>query len=48
MERIKSIVVCSLLLGLLALSGCVSAGIGVGGHGVGAGVTPLSAGVWVE
>jgi hypothetical protein len=38
----------ALLVGLLILAGCVSAGIGIGGHGVGATVTPLSAGIYAD
>ncbi|MGH7769349.1 MAG: hypothetical protein ACREQP_18035 [Candidatus Binatia bacterium] len=37
-----------LLLGLLIISGCVSAGVDIGRHGASAGVTPLSAGVEVH
>lgn len=48
MKRIKSLSLISLLLGLLAMAGCVSAGIGIGGHGVGATVTPLSADVYAD
>jgi hypothetical protein len=38
----------ALLAGLLIMAGCVSAGIGVGGHGAGAYVHPLGGGVYVE
>jgi len=37
-----------LLLGLLIISGCVSAGVDVGGHGASAGVAPGAAGVEVH
>jgi hypothetical protein len=47
MRKVQSIAIASLLIGLLSLAGCISAGIDVGGHGVGAGVAPLGAGVAV-
>lgn len=45
MKKAKLVAIASLLIGILSLAGCISAGIDVGGHGVGAGVAPLGAGV---
>jgi hypothetical protein len=45
MKSFKYVVMTSLLAALLSLAGCISAGVEVGGHGVGAGVAPLGAGV---
>jgi hypothetical protein len=47
MNKIKLLVL-PLLLGLLIMSGCVSAGIDVGGHGGSVGVAPLSAGAEIH
>jgi hypothetical protein len=47
MKKAKLLVV-PLLLGLLILSGCVSASVGVGGHGAGVGVHPFGAHVYVD
>jgi len=47
MNKIK-LLVAPLLLGLLIVSGCVSAGVDVGGHGASAGVAPGAAGVEVH
>jgi hypothetical protein len=47
MKRVKYVVIASIIAGLLSLNGCISAGVDVGGHGVGAGVAPLGAGVEV-
>src|SRR5262249_36543039 len=45
MKKARVVAHASLLIGILSLAGCISAGIDVGGHGVGAGVAPLGAGV---
>jgi|GEM_PF-2194050 len=47
MKKAKFAAIASLLIGILSLVGCISAGVDVGGHGVGAGVAPLGAGVEV-
>ena len=47
MRSAKLVAIASLLIGLLSIAGCISAGVDVGGHGVGAGVAPLGAGVEV-
>ncbi len=47
MKTAKFVAIASLLIGVLSLAGCISAGVDVGGHGVGAGVAPLGAGVEV-
>jgi hypothetical protein len=47
MNKVKLLLV-PLLLGLLIVSGCVSASVGVGGHGVGVGVHPLGGHVHVD
>ena len=47
MKKAKFVAIASLLIGILSLAGCISAGVDVGGHGVGAGVAPLGAGVEV-
>jgi hypothetical protein len=43
-----SLLALPLLLGLLIMSGCVSAGVDIGGHGASVGVAPLSAGAEVH
>jgi hypothetical protein len=47
MNKVKLLAV-PLLLGLLIMSGCVSAGVDIGGHGASAGVAPGAAGVEVH
>lgn len=47
MKKIKMLML-SLLLGMAMLAGCVSAGIGIGGHGVGAGVHPLGGYIYAD
>ncbi|HEY3303145.1 MAG TPA: hypothetical protein VGL70_06375 [Candidatus Binatia bacterium] len=42
------LLVLPLLLGLLIMSGCVSAGVDIGGHGASAGAAPGAAGVEVH
>jgi hypothetical protein len=40
MNKLKLLVI-PLLLGLLMMTGCVSAGVGIGGHGAGVAVHPF-------
>jgi hypothetical protein len=48
MKRVKLFAAVPLLLGFLLLSGCISAGVGVGPVGTGAYVYPFGAGVYVD
>jgi hypothetical protein len=47
MNRVRLLAL-PLLLGLLIMSGCVSAGVDVFGHGGSVGVAPLSAGAEIH